>query len=374
MFYHLILTDECNLNCSYCRGKDFFSAGSDPDTGGEECWLPEIPAYEPGDLAEFLRYDEDPAVLFYGGEPTLEPDLIMDFMDGAPFCGFSIYTNGTKIENLPQEYIRKLDTIIISIDGDRETTDKYRGRDVYERVMKGLDYIENSGFSGEIIGRMTVAEDTDIFASVLHLTENEEHPFTSVHWQMDANFWFDYESRPRFVEWLEDSYNPGIRRLAGIWIDKIAETGKVPGWYPFCGPVYDILTGAHDGMFRCGAGHMNYAVQTDGNIVPCPCMSGMTDYYCGSIFKTKPSDLRKFSAGGDCMDCDVRDFCGGRCLYSNILTPWPKEGRKYVASGVRNLKDTIESVMPEVRHMIERGLVSAKDFRVKKYNGCEIIP
>jgi len=373
LYYHLILTDECNLNCSYCRGKDFSSEPKlEPDC--DYIPLPASPEFGPKELDSFMKNDIDPVVLFYGGEPMLRPDLIKNFMDNMASCRFSIYTNGTLIPNLAEEYIQKFDTMILSIDGNRETTDGYRGKGVYDSVMENLGYIRSSGFSGEIIGRITVAENTDIFESVNHLAENGRHPFSSIHWQMDANFWYDYKDRPGFKDWIEKSYNPGISRLAQQWFETIKLTGNVPGWYPFCGLAYDVLTRSGKSPMRCGAGHMNYAIQTDGTIIPCPCMQGMTEYYCGNIFDSNPCDLKKILPAGDCSTCDISDFCGGRCLYSNVIRPWPEDGRKLVYESVLNLKSAIEEVLPGIREMIEKGTISKEDFRINKYNGCEIIP
>ena len=200
------------------------------------------------------------------------------------------------------------------------------------------------------------------------------HPFKSVHWQIDANFWYDYKSRPGFNEWISGSYNPGISRLMERWVETIKRTGNVPRWYPFCGLVYDILKGTSSSLLRCGAGHMNYAVQTDGIIIPCPCMSGMKHYYCGDIYESDPGSLKTVEPGGECSVCDIVNFCGGRCLYSNIVSPWPDEGRMLVYESVRNLKSAVESAIPEISAMIEQGLISVEDFRINKYNGCEIIP
>lgn len=376
MYYHLIVNDECNLNCSYCRGKEFFSYEPDLESFDECITLPSSPEYSPEDLYSFLKKDSDPSVLFYGGEPTLRSDLVMDFMDRMPLCGFSIYTNGLLIRNIAPEYIRRLDTILLSIDGDRKTTDGYRGEGVYDGLMRSIRYIDDSGFSGEIIARMTVAEKTDIYESVTCLADNPDYSFGSIHWQMDANFWYDYPGRPGFREWIEESYNPGIAGLAEHWLEMIRETRIVPRWYPFCGLVYDILTGSGrtPAPMRCGAGHMNYAIQTDGNIVPCPCMQGMKEYYCGSIFYSDPKTLIKIEPGGDCLECDIADFCGGRCLYSNIIHPWPIEGRELVYRSVLNLKSAVGLVIPEIRKMIGQGFISVEDFRINKYNGCEIIP
>ncbi len=44
---------------------------------------------------------------------------------------------------------------------------------------------------------------------------------------------------------------------------------------------------------RCGGGWINYAIQTDGYIIPCPTMWGMKKYYLGNITDTDPLKLKK---------------------------------------------------------------------------------
>ena len=95
VFFHLILTDDCNLCCRYCRGKAFLPGVSDrsgdlnvPKEDTHNTQLPienpaglmidtELPAdfdIEPGILYRFLSSDPDPVLTFYGGEPLLRSD------------------------------------------------------------------------------------------------------------------------------------------------------------------------------------------------------------------------------------------------------------------------------------------------------------
>ena len=103
MFYHLILTDECNLCCTYCRGKAFeVLAGGETDVAIDESLPPDF-SCELGDLYRFLGRDPDPCITFYGGEPLMRMDLIRTIMDTAPVQRFMIQTNAN---------IRKSTTII----------------------------------------------------------------------------------------------------------------------------------------------------------------------------------------------------------------------------------------------------------------------
>ncbi len=99
---------------------------------------------------------------------------------------------------MPLEYLAALHTISLSIDGDRETTDYYRGEGVYDRITANARKARKNGFDGEIIARMTVTEDTDIYRQVTYLLDNLDFPFDSVHWQANALFWRNDRSRRHF--------------------------------------------------------------------------------------------------------------------------------------------------------------------------------
>jgi radical SAM protein with 4Fe4S-binding SPASM domain len=218
---------------------------------------------------------------------------------------------------------------------------------------------------------MTVAEQTDIEEAVLHLAE-PVHPLTSLHWQLDANFSGDYRRRG-FAAWADGSYNPGIRRLVSRWVEEMEGKGRVPRWYPFLDTAEDLLLG-RPSLLRCGSGHANYSIMTDGSIAPCPIMVGMKDHYVGHLALTHPSSLPRVPAGGPCPRCDLFTFCGGRCLYANVVHPWPEDARRVVCGTVRTLHDSLTGALPGIRRLLAEGRICQGDFTHEKYNGCEVIP
>ena len=219
---------------------------------------------------------------------------------------------------------------------------------------------------------MTVTEHTDIFDAVRYLAENPEYSFTSIHWQMDANFSRDL-SRRQFAEWADKNYNPGIRALVNAWVDDMEQCSRVRRWYPFIDPMEDLLHG-RDSLLRCGAGHANYAIMTDGNIAPCPIMIGMRTYYVGHIRNADPQHLPRITVSGECTTCSISTFCGGRCLYSAIMQPWNQTGRRLVCGTVKNLHEALTDALPRVRALIASNRIHLSDFAHEKFNGCEIIP
>jgi uncharacterized protein len=374
MYFHLILTDDCNLCCSYCRAKAFDNL---KESEGERALIidEDLPVeldFDLNVLYDFLKKDPSPTLTFYGGEPLLRMDLIERIVREAPVRRFMMQTNGILLDRIPPEIVNRFVTILISLDGRQELTDANRGDGVYDRVMENIRKIRLQGYTGELIARMTVTEKTDIVEAVHYLASNPDYSFSSIHWQIDANFAGDFTLR-RFQEWARDCYNPGIRTLVDDWVSHMETEGEVPRWYPFLDPMEDLLYN-RESRLRCGSGYANYSIMTDGNIGPCPVMIGMSQYYAGHISRSHPLELDPVRIRGDCQDCRIRTFCGGRCLYSNITQPWSMSERRLVCNTVENLRDALITALPRVRKLIDQGTIMPGNFAHEKFNGCEIIP
>jgi len=368
MFYHLITTNKCNLNCKYCCEKAFDEPEEFPE---EMACLNNNIEYTLKDLTEFLKNDKNPTITFYGGEPLLNPKYIMQVMDNFPNVRFMMQTNGLLLKVLPSKYLNKFHTLLISIDGNEKTTDYYRGNGVYKKVMENIKHLKNNSFCGELIARMTI-EDQNIYDSVLHLLKNVDFCFTSVHWQIDANFWFNDWKNRDFKKWVNENYLPNVKKLVDFWITEM-KRGTVIKLYPFLGITNTLLFGEDLGKLKCGAGHENFAIQTDGNISPCPIMMGMKKYYLGNI-KTSKTPKTLIILAERCKKCKILDICGGRCMYSNILNPWPKDQTKLVCKTVKTTVSLLKSKIPTIKKLIEQGIIYKKNFLYEKYNGAEIIP
>ncbi len=144
-------------------------------------------------------------------------------------------TNGLLLDRLEPSYVNRFHTILVSIDGDEALTDFYRGAGTFRKVVDNLKLIKKNGFSGELIARMTVMENTEIYEQVRWLLQNDEFSFSSVHWQLNAGFWKNDFARRDFKRWSEESYNPGIRGLVKFWVDHMEEKGVVLRLYPLLG-------------------------------------------------------------------------------------------------------------------------------------------
>jgi len=347
-----------------------FDNSSDSDVDYE---LPETMSYPIGALGRFCEEDPDCVLTFYGGEPLLCIDEIGQVMDSVKAKHFMIQTNGLLLDQLAPDYVNRFHTILVSMDGKEELTDYYRGKGTFRKLVDNLKLIQRNGFKGELIARMTVMEQTDIYDQVRWLLSNDDFSFSSVHWQLNAGFWKNDFRRRDFQGWSRRSYNPGIRKLVRFWVDRMEHDSVVLHLYPFLG-VAESLLKDEKSLLRCGSGWANYAIQTDGNITACPSMWGLSRHYLGHVSYSNPLDIPKVFVGEPCTSCDFCGVCGGRCLYANILKRWHQDAYGLVCDTVRNLIDSIRQEVPRIQKLVSSGGIGLKDFEYLKYNGCEIIP
>lgn len=375
MFFHLMLTTECNLKCKYCFGEALEDFEEDFKVEDIDYLLPKTVSYDYQVLERFCNKNPECILTFYGGEPLVRLNDVMKVMDLVKAKLFMIQTNGLFLDKMDPDYVNRFHTILVSIDGDESLTDHYRGKGTYRKVIENLKLIKKNNFQGELIARMTVMEQTDIYKQVRWLLENKEFNFASVHWQLNAGFWGTDYQRRNFESWSNSNYMPGVKKLVKYWIDHMDSNSEVLKIYPFLGIANSLLFGKEKNYLRCGAGWINYAIQTDGNIIPCPTFWGMRKYYLGNIKYSNPLKLKKIHLElPPCADCDILGLCGGRCLYANITKRWKKQAYKHVCKNTKELIEAVKKEVLRIKEIIDLKKISLADFDFVNYNGCEIIP
>lgn len=370
-----MLTTECNLQCKYCFGEVLEDFEEDFDVGDIDYYLPKSVSFDYYELKNFCSKDPNCVLTFYGGEPLLRITDIKRVMDLVEAKFFMVQTNGLFLDKLDPYYLNRFHTILVSIDGDKSLTSYYRGKNTYQKVIDNLKYIEKNNFQGELIARMTVMEKTDIYKQVRWILENKDFKFSSVHWQLNAGFWGTDYQRRNFESWSKNSYIPGVKKLAKYWVDFMESDSEVLRIYPFLGIANSLLFNEEKSYLRCGGGWINYTIQTDGNIIPCPTFWGMKKYYLGNINYSNPLNLKKIHVNSSpCTDCDIFGLCGGRCLYANITKRWNEDAYKQVCNNTRELIEAVKKELPRIKDSIDHNKIKVQDFEFIKYNGCEIIP
>lgn len=357
MHYHVLLTEECNKDCIYCGGFTHDQMQKDI-------------SYDIDVLRSFIEKDPDASISFYGGEPTLNIPMLERIMDTVPAKRFQVQTNATHLDKVRPEYLARLHTLLISLDGDQERTDFNRGKGTYDTALRNARYARENGFEGDLVARMAITHEADIFRDVTHLVE--VGVFDNVHWQLDV-FWCKREWKD-LDGWMTNSYNPGITGLVDEWVGSM-EKGVVKGIVPFKALVGLMLRGEKARLW-CGAGQDCFAITPRGEIMTCPIDPSNTMFLAGTIEDRTPDDIRDLmSVGEPCTSCEVHDICGGRCLYANRMEIWDKKDLSKVCGTVKHLVSELERVLPRIRALIEKGTIDARSFDYPEgNNSCEIIP
>jgi len=128
------VTSRCNLSCPGCPVNPIDPGRRELDTG---------------ELREFIRESKDLGVYIYfmlGGEPLTRTDL-MDLMAAEKDAFFMVFTNATLLDEKLATAISKCPNILpmLSLEGFREATDRWRGAGTFDRVMSAMERLRQHG-------------------------------------------------------------------------------------------------------------------------------------------------------------------------------------------------------------------------------------
>ncbi|WP_338603942.1 radical SAM/SPASM domain-containing protein [Sulfolobus tengchongensis] len=350
MLWLLMTTGKCNLKCDYCGGS--FPANI----------VPYETKYDINKIKRIIERDNDATIIFYGGEPLLNYKFIISVLDNVKAKRYGIQTNGIAIKLLPEKYWRKINLVLLSIDGREEITDKHRGKGIYKAVIRSARYLKDLGV--ETIARMTVTQDTDIFVDVMHLLNLGL--FDKVHWQLDVIWSEEWD----FKRWAS-SYLLGVRKLTEYFLSKLKE-GKVVKIIPILGVISAHFYNGYRGS-PCGAGYSSVTITPDGRILSCPIAVREKWAELGDL--DKGYKLLEDPLPDDCKKCEFKNYCGGRCLYAQKERYWGEEGFKIVDEVNKEYLRTVLSIIPEVEILIKNGTIRLSDLYYNPIlDSTEVIP
>jgi len=303
MEYFTYMTNDCNLHCQYCsvlidcRKKN----------------LPVKPIYTLEDYLRFIEKiqnvasDDEINIYFFGGEPSLEYDLALQFAESVTnkFKGkykicFILHTNGLLLEKMPINLRDRLSFIMLSM--NYEKIPKYNLAGSYFQTIIDNTVRIKQNRNIPIIARLTITEDTSLYTEIMQIN----YFFDLIYWQIEncnafKNFDVFYES-----------YTYEINLLYGIWL-KFFESGTLLKFVPFMAVVkFMFLHDRSDNKFSCGYGKGMIYIQTNGDCYACSDNIEDGKHYIGTLetgIKFGNCTLDKFR----CKGCQYRSLCMGRC-------------------------------------------------------------
>jgi len=323
--YLLIITNQCNLRCTYC-----FADGGSYQLEKRSIMDTETACRALDYLVNTSRKSVF-MVVFFGGEPLMEFDRIRSIIDywekqytGTKKVVFGIVTNGTLLNQRVLEYCRlKQIKMLISLDGTKESHDAERryknGKGTYDLITDHL------ASARQCLPKDNLACSCTLTRSNLQVDHLFHHisslGFSRMDFQIETIFNGRSALKRKDMEALASCFERLFDDLAGS--GNLAEFKRID-------LVYKFLRGLERGKknrYFCYTGRTRYAVTPEGDFYPCIFFASHQEFCFGNVKDgiTKPEILRKFSKNtvdtkASCQNCFARYLCGGGCAFAAHLT------------------------------------------------------
>ena len=271
----LFVTEECNLNCTYCfHTKDQV-----------------VLSIEQGKKIIDRLHELSPEsfkITFFGGEPLLYPETVLQLAlyarekwgydeKGKPKTAFAITTNATYYDEEMFKKYRDLGfTFMVSIDGDEITNNENRPGDfklITDNIKKMVKFLPDvqarMTYTPKTVGRLAINvqfihEELGI-NTILHQAVIEDN------WTEDSLKIYKYQLNQlyhyRRFKLRQNS------KLSIVWIDKVLKilNDEVPSEFTFC-----------------EAGKSYIGVMANGDVYPCHRAASSKIFKLGNIFDEIP--------------------------------------------------------------------------------------
>ena len=307
----LVLTHDCNLGCGYCyAGRKFHKV-------------------MPGDVArralELGRNPDvpDPFVGFFGGEPLLAYEQLVEFTGLARQIleapRFMVTTNGTRFNEERLAFLRANDFFVgLSLDGTREAHDATRpgrgGQSSHADVVAGLRQLRRSGVPFEVIAvidpdNVRQLAQSAAFIEQLGVGRISLNPNYYAHWDDEA-----LSALRSGMEGVADQVISAYRRGRALRVNAIE------------GKIRSHFKGGYADDDQCGFGMSAITVAPSGRIYQCERLVGEDKddrWVIGDVFEgfsPRRGELAD-SAGNhesDCQSCAVKVHCTSWCACANV--------------------------------------------------------
>lgn len=189
----LTTTALCDLGCTYCfEGEKTDTARLDKDIGLVITRIDSILA----DTQWFQKHYEHLNLSFWGGEPTLNPQFIINIMNvykHNPKVDFHIYTNAFNIKNM-NKVVDNVDTstlqVQVSYDG-KLVNDKYRltknKKATSNQVLKNLYILADKGVNVSLKSTLPIDHMETLLSSWIEF-EEIQNTLWSINKQIDVTY------------------------------------------------------------------------------------------------------------------------------------------------------------------------------------------
>jgi uncharacterized protein len=290
----VVLSEKCNLNCSYCGVDKWSKKQIDPYLYLEE--FKKLRSKYP---------DEKIKIDFFGGEPLLQLPLIKIILDGVKDDGnvkFFMPTNGLLLTDENLHFLIE-NNIEISLSFDGLWQDKNRLQLNGKKTLQ--KFLDKKELFKQIPG---VSCHTMIGKGCFNLLEN--HLFIKNEFGFNPQLTLVRDVSTWDTKSVE-KLNAGITELFDWYIEN--PENEMPYFVLFY--LQHFLNYHSKGQVtdNCGAG-TNMFMFSENKIVPC------------TRFKDRPDlieQIPKYAQMPECQTCEVRNYCKKGCLFEQIKNQGP---------------------------------------------------
>lgn len=318
------LTERCNLRCTHCYQN-------------EEIIKNELTLDEKFKVVDdFVAFTNSfsnkvvPKITLTGGEPFIYKDLeaLLEYISAYKHIRFSYLTNGTQIDDYALLLLKKYKPLFVqvSIDGDKETHDKIRGKGSFDKAIDGikkikaLDIITSISFTAhkqnykDIPKVVQIAKTIGVHRFWSDRLIPEGHAKNIEKYLFNSSETFEYVKMLK-IESIKANVNPFSKIIIG--------TQRALQFLPHI-----------DMPYSCTAGKRLLTLMPDGTVYPCrrlPVEVGnikkisFNDIYHKNEFINK---LQNCNTNDGCEGCSFEKKCNGglKCLaYAITGSPFKKD-------------------------------------------------
>jgi uncharacterized protein len=329
----LNITQDCNLNCRYCYG-----------VGGEygsKGYMSRETACKSVDwLISESGHMKNLTITFFGGEPLLNFTLIEEVINygkakkGEKNITFGIVTNGTILNDEIIKFLKKHNIRVnVSFDALPLLQNHYRpfknGGDSYEIVRKNISKLIASGVENINITSMVTDENIN-FKEVRDALINTGCRTMGIHSpsppMLKSNEAENIEIFNKIKSGKVKKYTErlilSIEEEGRDWLSSIKERNLFHSKL-FSDIIKRLFTGKKREYF-CMAGKKMVNIAISGDIYPCHRFNGLNHMKMGHIENFNAKSQKRYienhiSGISECSICQARYFCGGGCIYDNLV-------------------------------------------------------
>lgn len=314
---YFLVTSDCNLACKYCFIENPNCEKVELHNMSKETALVAINKY-----IEYLKNEhiENALLIFYGGEPTLNWDVVQTIVDIASHVEninfqYTIVTNGTLLDEHKIRYIRQHNINLgVSIDGPKEIND-------YNRIYKN-----------------SIGSVYDTVISNIYSMKENVHICLSITLAPSV-----VERRNEVLEWLDNS------QFKSIGYNLYCYTRTDDNWEKYSIDATDMIIDSYEKLRKkifddrierkieslrekkfkftdCGAiGGNQLVIKANGDVCVCHAYEKTDKYTIGNICKDNIEDIiqsQEFRFWrtrvpiyyDECLNCEALFCCGGGCV------------------------------------------------------------